>query len=159
MSSDDAHGFVFTSAALVHWSVGLCIKLYFSGEVRNMSFQGRPWARKNFLFYHFSFSQRKTISGDNRIPCTDLQKTKKKKAANKMEKSWWRPKKRSSRGSFSQKCVVFYETNVKKGFYHSKKGVLLDGHMAKNINKFVITKLLSLLLSFKLCRVKDLRGL
>jgi hypothetical protein len=49
-----------------------------------------------------------------------------------MEKSWWRPKKRSSRGSLSKKGVVFYETNVKKGFYHSKKGVYRWTHGKKH---------------------------
>lgn len=46
---------------------------------------------------------------------------KKKKAANKMKKTGGGQKRGAPVGLFLKKCVVFYETNVKKGFTIAKR--------------------------------------
>lgn len=51
-------------------------RVYFSGGLGICVSRGNLGRGKFFLFsIIFLLAQRKTISGDNRIPCTDLQKT------------------------------------------------------------------------------------
>lgn len=100
-------------------------RVYFSGGWEYV-FPGATLGEEKFFFSIICyFLSERRLAGTG-IPCTDLQKTKKKqKAANKMKKSGGGQKEELPWVFFSKSVLFSYETMSKKGFTIAKMASLI----------------------------------